>query len=47
MEDRVVHAAIAIVLYPMFEDRFGEACFAYVQGKNAQQAVARVAHLGH
>ena len=47
VEDRVVHAAIAIVLYPMFEDMFGEACFAYVQGKNAQQAVARVAHLGH
>ena len=47
VEDRVVHAAIAIVLYPMFEDMFGEACFAYVQGKNAQQAVARVANLGH
>lgn len=42
VEDRVVHVAIAIVLYPMFEDMFGEACFAYVQGKNAQQAVARV-----
>ena len=47
VEDRVVHAAIAIVLYPMFEDTFGEACFAYVQGKNGQQAVARVANLGH
>lgn len=42
VEDRVVHAAIAIVLYPMFEDLFGEACFAYVRGKNAPQAVARV-----
>lgn len=42
VEDRVVHAALAIVLYPMFEDLFGEACFAYVQGKNAQQAVLRV-----
>ncbi|EQD76099.1 RNA-directed DNA polymerase (Reverse transcriptase), partial [mine drainage metagenome] len=42
VEDRVVHAALAIVLYPMFEDLFGEACFAYVQGRNAQQAVARV-----
>ena len=47
VEDRVVHAAIAMVLYPMFEDMFGEACFAYVPGKNAQHAVARVAHLGH
>ncbi len=46
VEDRVVHAAIAIVLYPMFEDVFGEACFAYVPGKNAQQAVARVAEKG-
>ena len=42
VEDRVVHTAIAIVLYPLFEDMFGEACFAYVQGKNAQQAVLRV-----
>ena len=42
VEDRVVHAALAIVLYPMFEDLFGEVCFAYVQGRNAQQAVARV-----
>ena len=40
--DRVVHAAIAIVLFPVFEDMFGEACFAYVPGKNAQQAVERV-----
>ena len=46
VEDRVVHAAIAIVLYPMFEDLFGEACFAYVPGKNAQQAVARVREKG-
>lgn len=42
VEDRVVHAALAAVLYPMFEDEFGEACFAYVPGKNAQQAVERV-----
>ncbi len=42
VENRVVHAAIAIMLYPMFEDLFGEACFAYVQGRNAQQAVQRV-----
>ena len=47
VEDRIVHAAIALVLYPIFEDMFGEACFAYVPGKNAQHAVARVAHLGH
>ena len=46
VEDRVVHAAIAIVLYPMFEDLFGEACFAYVPGKNAQQAVARIREKG-
>ncbi|MGI0130812.1 MAG: group II intron reverse transcriptase/maturase [Thermoplasmata archaeon] len=42
VEDRVVHAALANVLYPMFEDLFGEACFAYAPGRNAQQAVARV-----
>jgi len=42
VENRVVHAAIAIVLYPLFEDMFGEACFAYVQGKNAKEAVVRV-----
>lgn len=36
VEDRVVHAALAAVLHPMFEDETGEACFAYVPGKNAQ-----------
>ena len=39
VKDRIVHAALAMVLYSVFEDMFGEACFAYVPGKNAQGAV--------
>ena len=42
VKDRVVHAALATVLYPVFEDMFGDACFAYVSGKNAQGAVERI-----
>jgi RNA-directed DNA polymerase len=42
VKDRIVHAALAMVLYSVFEDIFGEACFAYVPGKNAQGAVERI-----
>jgi RNA-directed DNA polymerase len=42
VEDRVVHAVVAMVLYQVFEDRFGPECFAYVEGRNALQAVERV-----
>lgn len=46
VEDRVVHTALATVLHPIFEDRFGNACFAYIPGRNAQQAVERVNQYG-
>lgn len=42
VKDRVVHTALAMVLYSVFVDRFGEACFAYVPGKSAQDAVERI-----
>jgi group II intron reverse transcriptase/maturase len=42
VEDRVVHAAVAEVLYAVFEDEFGPDCYAYVKGRNAQDAVERV-----
>lgn len=42
VEDRVVHAAVAMVLYAVFEDVFGPDCYAYVRGRSALDAVARV-----
>lgn len=42
VEDRVVHAAVAEVLYAVFEDEFGPDCYAYVRGRNALDAVERV-----
>jgi RNA-directed DNA polymerase len=42
VEDRVVHAAVAEVLYAVFEDEFGPDCYAYVKGRNALDAVDRV-----
>ena len=42
IEDRVVHGALAIVLYPVFEDRFGPECFAYMNGRSALDAIERV-----
>jgi group II intron reverse transcriptase/maturase len=38
----VVHAAVAEVLYAVFEDEFGPDCYAYVKGRNALDAVERV-----
>ena len=42
VEDRVVHVAVAKVLYAVFEDEFGKACYAYVKGRSALDAVERV-----
>jgi len=42
VEDRVVHAAVAGVLYAVFEDEFGPDCYAYVKGRSALDAVERV-----
>jgi group II intron reverse transcriptase/maturase len=42
VEDRVVHRAVAKVLYGVFEDEFGPDCYAYVKGRNALEAVERV-----
>ena len=42
VEDRIVHGAVAKVLYPIFEDTFGPDCYAYVRGRNALDAVSRV-----
>jgi len=41
-EDRIVHSAVAMVLYPVFEDRFGPECFAYMEGRSALHAIERV-----
>lgn len=42
VEDRVVHAAVARVLYAVFEDAFGPDCYAYVHGRSALDAIARI-----
>jgi RNA-directed DNA polymerase len=42
VEDRIVHAAVAKVLYAVFEDEFGPDCYAYVRGRSALDAVARL-----
>jgi len=42
VEDRIVHAALAKVLYAVFEDEFGPDCYAYVRGRSALDAVARI-----
>jgi len=42
IEDRIVHSAIAMVLYPVFEDRFGPEYFAYMEGRSALHAIERV-----
>ncbi len=40
--DRVVHTAIAKVVYAVFQDEFGPDCYAYVRGRGALDAVQRV-----
>lgn len=42
VEDRVVAAAVARILYAVFEDEFGPDCYAYVEGRSALDAVQRV-----
>ncbi len=42
VEDRIVHTAVAEVLYSVFEDDFGPDCYAYVEGRSALDAVERV-----
>ena len=46
VEDRIVHAAVAKVLYAVFEDEFGPDCYAYVRGRSALDAVARLLREG-
>ena len=40
--DRVVHRAMAKVVYAVFQDEFGPDCYAYVKGRSALDAVQRV-----
>ena len=46
VEDRIVHAAVAKVLYAVFEDEFGPDGYAYVRGRSALDAVARIQREG-
>jgi RNA-directed DNA polymerase len=42
VEDRIVHGAVANVLYAVFEDSFGPSCYAYVKGRNAHDAISGI-----
>ena len=44
--DRVVHRAVAKVLYEVFQDVFGPDCYAYVEGRSALDAVQRIQREG-
>jgi RNA-directed DNA polymerase len=46
VEDRVVHRAVAKVVYSVFENAFGPDCYAYVKGRSALDAVQRIQREG-
>lgn len=46
VEDRVVHTAVAKVVYSVFESEFGPDCYAYVRGRSALDAVQRIQREG-
>lgn len=46
VKDRIVHVAVAKVLYAVFEEEFGPDCYAYVRGRSALDAVARIQREG-